>query len=128
MERKRRVEFTPVMMSRVARVAGNAGKVAKNSPVVKQARVVGRNVLEGVAEEFGKRQLKEAGKDALKKGKQLLKKTPDRGGPKTPGLRNRRFWMTDSNEDDGGETRQNPMMKDRLSTIHDSLLDGEDSE
>lgn len=92
--------YTPVMMSRAAKIAAGAARTAKNSPAAKQARTIGKSVVQGVAEEFGKQQAKDIAEKTWKKGRVLLKKTPDRSTKsEKPVARQKRFWeITDARE------------------------------
>lgn len=93
------VKYSPVMMSRAAKAVANAARAAKNSPVVKDTGKAARTVVEGVAEEFAKREVKDTGKDLWKRGRELLKKTPER--PKRPQpIRKPRFWDVQTEDSD----------------------------
>tara|TARA_B100000683_G_scaffold269520_2_gene306690 strand:- start:309 stop:695 length:387 start_codon:yes stop_codon:yes gene_type:complete len=94
-----RVKYSPVMMSRAAKAAASAVRAARNSPVVKDTSKAARTVAEGVAEEFAKREAKDTAKETWKRGRELLKKTPDR--PKHPQpIRKPRFWEIQTEDSD----------------------------
>lgn len=93
------VKYSPVMMSRAGTAIARAARTARNSPVVKGSAKAGKAVVEGVAEDFAKKEVKDTGNKAWKKGRQLLQITPERPKKLKP-ARRPRFWEIQTKDDD----------------------------